>query len=82
MNKRGVISLVIAGMNLLLFLIVRGPNINLGLYTGMLLVLSSLGIAFAVFSKRWISLLVGTVLNAAGLVIAVSLLILIGITER
>ncbi|MFP3378411.1 hypothetical protein [Bacillus sp. 1A] len=61
------------------FFILRGPNANLTLVISILVILSLLGIIFAIASKNWLFGIVGTVLNGLILVVAYFLLLAKGI---
>ncbi|CUB11640.1 hypothetical protein BN2127_JRS1_03426 [Bacillus cereus] len=61
------------------FFILRGPNANLTLVISILVILSLLGIIFAIASKKWLFKIVGTLLNGIILVVAYFLLLAKGI---
>ncbi|HDR7800062.1 hypothetical protein P5757_09670 [Bacillus tropicus] len=61
------------------FFILRGPNANLTLVISILVILSLLGIIFAIASKNWLFGIVGTVLNGIILVVAYFVLLAKGI---
>ncbi|MCM3766065.1 hypothetical protein [Neobacillus niacini] len=61
------------------FLVMRGPNANLTFGIIVLGTLSILGIVFAVLSKKWLSGILGVLLNGAVLVFVFLLLLAKGI---
>ncbi|MDJ1475183.1 hypothetical protein QBX67_07155 [Bacillus sp. LS15-K4] len=61
------------------FFILRGPNANLTLIIAILVILSLLGIIFAIASKNWLFGIVGTALNGVILVVVYFLLLAKGI---
>lgn len=73
MNKWGIFSLLTVAASIISFFILRGPNADLPLAIIILGSLSLLGIIFAVISKRWLSGVIGVLLNGAVLVCAVSI---------
>ncbi|PWA09267.1 hypothetical protein DCC39_13275 [Pueribacillus theae] len=79
MNKFGVLSFLMALISVIVFLILRGPNVNLLLMAIILGSLSLLGIIFAVISKRWLSGIIGVLCNSVVLVSAYFTLLAYGI---
>ena len=75
MNKLGVLSLVMVIASIISFLIIRGPNANLLMAIIVLGTLSLFGIIFAVLSKKWLSGILGVLLNG-GVLILVYLIVL------
>ena len=61
------------------FLIIRVPNANLMIAIIILGILSLLGIVFAVLSKKWLSVILGVLLNVGVLVFVFSLVLAKGI---
>jgi len=79
MNKFGIFSILMVLISVLIFFILRGPNANLSLAIIILGSLSLLGIIFAIFSKRWISGIIGVLSNGAVLVFVFFLMLAKGI---
>lgn len=79
MNKWGIFSLLTVAASIISFFILRGPNADLPLAIIILGSLSLLGIIFAVISKRWLSGVIGVLLNGAVLVCVYFLLLAYGI---
>ena len=75
MNKLGVLSLLMVIASIISFLIIRGPNANLLMAIIVLGTLSLLGLIFAVLSKKWLSGILGFLLNG-GVLIFVYLIVL------
>lgn len=79
MNKLGFLSFLMVIVSIISFLIIRGPNANLMMAVIILGTLSLFGIVFAVLSKKWLSGILGVLLNGGVLVFAYFLLIAWGI---
>jgi hypothetical protein len=79
MNKFGVASFLTVLVSVILFFVFRGPNANLSFIIGLLSSLSILGIVFAIMSKKWLPILLGTVLNGGILIFTFYLLLAKGI---
>ncbi|AWI11313.1 hypothetical protein B4064_3646 [Caldibacillus thermoamylovorans] len=79
MNKWGIFSLLMVAASIISFFILRGPNADLPLVIIILGSFSLLGIIFAVISKRWLSVVIGILLNGAVLVSVYFLLLAYGI---
>ncbi|MCW1242523.1 hypothetical protein [Bacillus pretiosus] len=77
--KLGAFSFLTFLASICSFFILRGPNANLTLVISILVILSLLGIIFAIASKNWLFGIVGTVLNGLILVVAYFLLLAKGI---
>ena len=75
MNKLGVLSLLMVIASIISFLIIRGPNANLLMAIIVLGTLSLLGLIFAVLSKKWLSGILGVLLNG-GVLVFVYLIVL------
>lgn len=81
MNKWAWISLGTVIVNVLLFFIFRGPNVNLPLVVTVGTSLSIIGIVCAVLSKKIIAGTSGFVLNGGVLIVMFFLLLAMGISE-
>ncbi|MGR9050704.1 hypothetical protein ACQ4XT_18875 [Halobacillus faecis] len=81
MNKWMLVSLGMVIVNVILFLLVRGPNVNLPLVVIVGSSLSLIGIVCAVLSKKIIAGTAGFVLNGGVLVVMFFLLLAMGISE-
>ncbi|CAM4117141.1 hypothetical protein CN575_27045 [Bacillus wiedmannii] len=68
MYKLGTFSFLTFIASICSFFILRGPNANLTLIIAILVILSLLGIIFAIASKNWLFGIGGTALNAVILV--------------
>ena len=79
MNKLGVLSFLMVVASIISFLIIRGPNADLMMAIILLGAFSLLGIVFAVLSKKWLSGILGVLLNGGVLVIVFLLLVAKGI---
>ena len=79
MNKLGFLSFLMVIVSIISFLIIRGPNANLMMAVIILGTLSLFGIVFAVLSKKWLSGILGVLLNGGVLAFAYFLLIAWGI---
>ncbi|WP_077618367.1 hypothetical protein [Bacillus sinesaloumensis] len=79
MNKLGFFSFLMVIASIISFLILRGPNANLLMGIIILGTLSLLGIVFAVLSKKWLSGIVGGLLNGGVLVFVFFLVLARGI---
>ena len=79
MNKWGIFSLLTVAASIISFFILREPNADLPLAIIILGSLSLLGIIFAVISKRWLSGVIGVLLNGTVLVCVYFLLLAYGI---
>ena len=79
MNKLGILSFLMVIASIISFFIIRGPNANLLMAIIILGTLSLLGIVFAVFSKKWLSGIVGVVLNGGVLIFVYFLVVAWGI---
>ncbi|MBW3493715.1 hypothetical protein [Bacillus sp. FDAARGOS_1420] len=66
--KVGTFSFLTFIASICSFFILRGPNANLTLIIAILVILSLLGIIFAIASKNWLFKIVGTALNGVILV--------------
>ena len=75
MNKLGVLSFLMVVASIISFLIIRGPNADLMMAIILLGAFSLLGIVFAVLSKKWLSGILGVLLNGGVLVIVFLLLV-------
>lgn len=83
MNKNilGVLSVLTVAISIIFFFIIRGPNANLTLGINVFIVLSVLGIIFAILSKKLWFIITGILLNGAVLVFVYFLLLAVGISE-
>jgi uncharacterized membrane protein len=79
MNKAGILSFLMVILSVVFFFVIRGPEADLTLAVFTFGGLSILGIIFALFSKKWIPAITGTLLNGAVLVFAFFLLLAKGI---
>lgn len=79
MTKLGILSFLMVIASIIAFLIIRGPNANLMMVIIILGILSLLGIVFAVLSKKWLSVILGVLLNVGVLVFVFSLVLAKGI---
>ena len=79
MNKLGFLSFLMVIASIISFLIIRGPNANLMMGIIILGTLSLLGIVFAVLSKKWLSGILGFLLNGGVLVFVFFLVLARGI---
>ena len=79
MNKLGFLSFLMVIASITSFLIIRGPNANLMMAIIILGTLSLLGIVFAVLSKKWLSGILGVLLNGGVLVFVFFLVLARGI---
>ncbi|HDR8184306.1 TPA: hypothetical protein QC116_003752 [Bacillus thuringiensis] len=77
--KLGTFSFLTFIASICSFFILRGPNANLTLIIAILVILSLLGIIFAIASKTWLFKIVGTALNGVILVFVYFLLLAKGI---
>ncbi|MGF9767608.1 hypothetical protein [Bacillus albus] len=66
--KLGTFSFLTFIASVCSFFILRGPHANLTLVISILVILSLLGIIFAIASKNWLFGIVGTALNGVILV--------------
>jgi hypothetical protein len=82
MNKFGIFTFLTVILSVLSFFFFRGPNANLTLIIVILGTLSILGVVFAVISRKWLSGLMGIVLNGGVLVFVFFLLLAKGIGEN
>ena len=80
MNKLGVLSFLMVVASIISFLIIRGPNADLMMAIILLGAFSLLGIVFAVLSKKWLSGILGVLLNGGVLVVVFLLMIARGIS--
>ncbi|ARA96708.1 MULTISPECIES: hypothetical protein [Geobacillus] len=84
-NILGVASLLPIIISIIIFYIERGPNANIYFVVTIYLILSMIGILFAVFSclmtKRFFLLIISLIGNGAVLVVAFLLLLAMGISE-
>jgi hypothetical protein len=78
-NKFGIFSLLMVIASVISFLIIRGPNANLTVGIIVFGTFSLLGIIFAVISRKWLSGILGVLLNGAVLIFAFFLLLAKGI---
>ncbi|MBX0356976.1 hypothetical protein [Halobacillus sp. Nhm2S1] len=81
MNKWAWTSLGMVIVNFILFLLVRGPNVNLPLVVIVGSSLSIIGIVCAVLSKKIIAGTAGFVVNGGVLIMMFFLLLAMGISE-
>lgn len=81
MNKLGFLSFLMVIASIISFLIIRGPNANLMMAIIILGTFSLLGIVFAVLSKKWLSGILGVLLNGGVLVVVFFLALARGIAE-
>lgn len=81
MNKYGLLSLLMVAINAIGFFAMRGPNANVYVIIIIFTVLSIMGIVFAILSKKWVSIVLGIILNGGVMVIAFFLLLAMGISE-
>ena len=79
MNKLGFFSFLMVIASIISFLILRGPNANLMMAIIILGTFSLLGIVFAVLSKKWLSGILGVLLNGGVLVFVFFLVLARGI---
>jgi hypothetical protein len=79
LNKAGILSFLMVILSVAFSFIIRGPEADLTLAIYTFGGLSLLGIIFALFSKKWIPAITGTLLNGVVLVFAVFLLLARGI---
>ncbi|MBM7702374.1 hypothetical protein [Metabacillus iocasae] len=79
MNKFGILSFLTFSASVLFFFAFRGPNANLSLGILVFGALSLLGILFAILSKRWVTGIIGGLLNGLILVFTYLLLLAKGI---
>jgi hypothetical protein len=79
MNKLGVFSFLMVIASVVSFFLLRGPNADLS--TGIIVLgsLSLIGVVLAVLSKKWLSGILGVLLNGAVLTFAFLLLLSKGI---
>jgi hypothetical protein len=82
MNTFGIFSFLTVIASVFSFLFFRGLNANLTLIIVILGSLSILGVVFAVISRKWLSGLMGIVLNGGVLVFVFFLLLAKGIGEN
>lgn len=75
MNKLGIFSIFTVLISVLIFFSLRGPDANLTVIIITLGLLSSLGIIFAVISKKWLSTVIGVLSNGTVLIFAFFLLL-------
>lgn len=81
MNKLGFLAFLMVIASIISFLIIRGPNANLMMAIIILGTFSLLGIVFAVLSKKWLSGILGVLLNGGVLVVVFFLVLARGIAE-
>lgn len=79
MNKLGILSLLMVTASVVSFFLLRGPNADLTTGIVVLGSLSIIGVILAVLSKKWLSGIVGVLLNGAVLTFAFLLLLAKGI---
>jgi hypothetical protein len=79
MNKFGIFSLLMVIASVVAFFLLRGPNAELT--TGIIVLgsLSLIGVVLAVLSKKWLSGILGVLLNGTVLIFAFLLLLAKGI---
>ncbi|MDQ0297733.1 hypothetical protein J2S78_000141 [Salibacterium salarium] len=75
MNRYGILSLLMVVINVSLFFLSTGPNNNLSFWAGIFCTLSTLGVVFAVISKKWAPLLAGIILNGATFAMTILLIL-------
>ena len=75
MNKLGFLSFIMVIASIIAFFIIRGPNANLMMAITILGIFSLFGIVFAILSKKWLSGILGVLLNG-GILVFVFLLVL------
>ena len=68
MNKFGFSSILMVIISIISFFIMRGPNADLSMAINVLGALSISGIVFALLSKKWLSGILGLLLNGGVLV--------------
>ncbi|MEC3885664.1 hypothetical protein GLW00_06065 [Halobacillus litoralis] len=81
MNKWAWVSLGMVIINLIMFLLVRGPDVNLPMVVIVGSSLSLVGIACAILSKKVIAGTAGSVLNGGVLIVMFFLLLSMGISS-
>jgi hypothetical protein len=81
MNKWGFLSFLMVIASILSFLIIRGPNANLLMAIIILGTFSLLGVVFAGLSKKWLTGILGVLLNGIILACVYFLLLARGIAE-
>jgi hypothetical protein len=79
MNKFGVFSFLMVIASVVSFFLLRGPKADLS--TGIIVLgsLSIIGVVLAILSKKWLSGILGVLLNGAVLTFAFLLLLAKGI---
>lgn len=79
MNKFGIFSFLMVIASVVSFFLLRGPNADLS--TGIIVLgsLSLIGVVMAVLSKKWLSGILGVLLNGVVLTFAFLLLLAKGI---
>ncbi|MDQ0297734.1 hypothetical protein J2S78_000142 [Salibacterium salarium] len=65
MNRYGILSLLLVVINVSFYLLVRGPTYNLSFWVAIHCTLSTLGIVFAIFSKKKLPMSAGIALNGS-----------------
>lgn len=78
-NKFGLLSLLMVLINFIFFMFTRGPNANITLAISVFILLSIIGIIFALMSKKRIVTITGIFLNGCVLLFAILLLLDVGI---
>lgn len=78
-NKFGLLTLLMVIINFIFFMFTRGPNANITLAISVFILLSVLGIIFALMSKKRIVTITGILLNGCILFFAILLLLAVGI---
>lgn len=81
MNKYGLLSLLMVAINAIAFFVLRGPHANAYVIIIIFGILSLVGIVFAALSKKWVSIIIGIILNGGVMVFALLLLLAMGISE-
>ena len=79
MNKLGVLSLLMVIVSIISFLIIRGPNDDLMVAIIILGTLSLFGLIFAILSRKWLSGILGVLVNGGVLIFVFLLVIAKGI---
>jgi|GEM_PF-3156658 len=81
MNKFGLLSLLMFGINVAAFLVMRGPDGDVYFGIIVLSVLSVIGLVFAALSKQLLWTILGIGVNLIPLIFASLLLLAMGISE-
>ena len=81
MNKYGLFSLLVFGINVAAFFVMRGPDGDVYLGIIVLSVFSVIGLVFAALSKQLLWTILGIGVNLIPLIFASLLLLAMGISE-